>query len=43
MKNRIPPFAVSALFLFTLSALAEESRISRVTLTLSKWRGRACR
>ena len=32
MKSRIPPFAVSALFLFTLSALAEESRISRVTL-----------
>ena len=26
------PFAFSALFLFTLSALAEESRISRVTL-----------
>jgi uncharacterized protein (TIGR02231 family) len=26
------PFAASALFLFTLSALAEESRISRVTL-----------
>src|SRR5438105_77241 len=31
MKNR-SRFAVSALFLFTLSALAEESRISRVTL-----------
>src|ERR671937_1911309 len=26
------PFAVSALFLFTMSALAAESRISRVTL-----------
>ena len=26
------PFAASALFLFTMSALAEESRISRVTL-----------
>src|SRR5262249_10803450 len=32
MKNRMPPFAVSALFLFTLNALAEESRISHVTL-----------
>src|SRR5438552_9168628 len=31
MKNR-SRFAVSALFLFTMSALAEESRISRVTL-----------
>lgn len=31
MKTRIP-FAFSALFLFTISALAEESRISRVTL-----------